>query len=313
MSAPNPTRCPAMFDFEDLRSFVAVADHGGITPGARRLGVSKSIVSRRLARLEAELGAQLLRRTTRGATLTEAGSVFRDHAARIIAELEAGREAVSDDDELRGLLRLAAPLSLHPTLAPILAEMARTHPRLRFQVSFSDAFVDLIGGGYDAAVRIAVMPSSTLVARRVGHIEARIVASPGYLAQHGEVSAVEDLQEHDALLLGTSPWPLKVEGKVKNLSPHGRFQTDSGLAILSAAIEGVGVAMLPDFLADGPINRGQLVRLLAGSEPPPTPVQVVRAPGGRAPRKVALLTELLIRHFDASDSARQERVGEMRP
>ncbi|MER9316168.1 LysR family transcriptional regulator [Mesorhizobium sp. M0659] len=297
-----------MFDFEELRSFVAVAEYGGITPGARHLGLSKSIVSRRLTRLEQELGTQLLRRTTRGATLTEAGATFRDHSARVIAELEAAREAVSSDGELRGLLRLAAPLSFGSTLAPVMAEMVRAHPKLQFQVSFSDALVDLVGGGYDAAVRISMMPNSTLVARRIGQVEGRIVASPDYLAQHRTLESLDDLQHHDALLLGTSAWYVKYRGKVKKLHPHGRFQADSGLAILSAAVAGMGIAMLPDFLADHHISRGELVRLLPANEPPPTPLQVVRAGGGNTPRKVAVMTNFLIRHLAARHSAVDETV-----
>ncbi len=286
-----------MFDFEELRSFVAVADQGGITPAARHLSISKSLVSRRLTRLERELGAQLLRRTTRGATLTEAGAVFRDHAARIIVELEAAREAVSADGELRGLLRIAAPLSFGAILAPVMAEMARAHPKLEFQIAFSDAIVDLIGGGFDAAVRISKMPSSTLVARRIGQVEARIVASPDYLAQNGPVLSLDDLQHHDALLLGAGRWPVTQKGKVHKIRPRSRFQADNGLAILAMAVAGAGIAMLPDFLADEPIARGELVRLIEKSEPPPSPIQVVRAPGRHAPRKVVALTELLTRHL----------------
>src|SRR5712692_3596944 len=111
-----------MFDLEDLRTFVEVADAGGLTPAARRLGLSKSIVSRRLLRLEEELGVQLLARTTRGAALTEAGATFREHAARVCAEIDLARETILPAGDLRGLLRLAAPLSFGPThLAPVLA------------------------------------------------------------------------------------------------------------------------------------------------------------------------------------------------
>lgn len=175
--------------------------------------------------------------------------------------------------------------------------MARVHHRLQFQISFSDTLVDLVGGGYDAAVRINVLPNSTLIARRIGQVEARIVASPDYLAQHPPLRSLDDLQQHDALLLGTSTWPLSTKGKVRNLRPRGRFQADNGLVLLSAALAGVGIAMLPDFLTDGPIGRGELVRLLRENDPPPTPIQVVRAPGGRTPRKLEVLTDFLIRHF----------------
>src|ERR1700731_3812891 len=142
-------------DIEDLRTFVDVADAGGVSSVARRLGVSKSIVSRRLFRLEAELGVQLLARTTRGAALTEAGVTFREHAARVCAEIDVARETILPAGDLRGRLRVAAPLSFGPThLAPVLAELARRHPRLQVHTSFSDRFVDIIGEGFDCAIRV---------------------------------------------------------------------------------------------------------------------------------------------------------------
>ena len=123
-------------DIEDLSTFVEVADAGGVSAAARRLGVSKSIVSRRLFRLEAELGVQLLARTTRGAALTEAGATFREHAARIHAEIEAARETILPEGELRGRLRIAMPLSFGPThFAPMVAEMARRHPQIHIHMT----------------------------------------------------------------------------------------------------------------------------------------------------------------------------------
>ena len=121
-----------MPNLTDLETFVAVAETGGVSAAARRLGLPKSVVSRRLARLEDELGAQLLARTTRGAALTEAGSTFHEHAARVCAEMEAARESLSPTGDVRGLLRVAAPLSFGPThLAAILAEFARRNPQRR--------------------------------------------------------------------------------------------------------------------------------------------------------------------------------------
>src|SRR5689334_9055073 len=128
-------------DIEDLQTFVEVANSGGVSPAARRLGVAKSIVGRRLLRLEEELGVQLLARTTRGAALTEAGSTFREHAARVCAEIDVARETILPAGDLRGLLRIAAPLSFGPThLAPVLAELARRHPRLHVHTCYSDRF-----------------------------------------------------------------------------------------------------------------------------------------------------------------------------
>ena len=137
-------------DLEDVRTFVDVADAGGVSSAARRLGVSKSIVSRRLFRLEADLGIQLLARTTRGAVLTEAGVTFREHAMRVCAEIDVARETILPAGELRGRLRIAAPLTFGPThLAHVLAQLARRHPLLHVHTSYSDRFVDIAGEGFD--------------------------------------------------------------------------------------------------------------------------------------------------------------------
>jgi DNA-binding transcriptional LysR family regulator len=177
---------PNVMDLEDLRTFVEVADAGGVSPAARRLGVSKSIVSRRLFRLEAELGIQLLARTTRGAAMTEAGTAFRVHAARICAEMEVARETILPAGSLRGRLRIAAPLSFGPThLAPVLAELARRHPLLSVHTSYSDRFVDIAGEGFDCAIRVGYLSHSNLIARRIGPIRARLVAGPIYIDKHG--------------------------------------------------------------------------------------------------------------------------------
>lgn len=168
-----------MLDLEDLQTFVEVADAGGVSPAARRLGVSKSIVSRRLFRLESELGVQLLARTTRGAALTEAGVTFREHAVRICAELDIARETILPAGDLRGRLRIAAPLSFGPAyLAPVLAELAKRHILLQVHTSYSDRFVDIVGEGFDAAVRVGYLANSNLIARRVGPIFGKLVASP---------------------------------------------------------------------------------------------------------------------------------------
>jgi len=162
-----------------VRTFLEVADAGGVSPAARRLGLSKSIVSRRLARLEQALGVQLLSRTTHGAVLTEAGATFREHAARIAAELDSAQEAISPAGDLRGLLRIAAPLSFGPLhLAPVFAELARRHPLLHVHAAYSDRFVDLVGEGFDAAVRLGFLPDSSLVARRICVIDGSTSRAP---------------------------------------------------------------------------------------------------------------------------------------
>jgi DNA-binding transcriptional LysR family regulator len=285
-------------DLEDLRTFVEVADAGGVSPGARRLGLSKSIVSRRLARLEQALGVQLLSRTTRGAVLTEAGATLREHASRVAAELDAAQEAISPEGDVRGLLRIAAPLTFGPThLAPVFAELARRHPKLHVHAAYSDRFVDLAGEGFDAAVRLGLLPDSNLVARRICAIRGNLVASPGYIEAHGTPHTPDDLLSHEALLQGTESWRLLDRGKPIAVRPRGRFKADNGVALLAAALAGLGVVALPDFLIEEHLGSGALVALLPDYPPPEAGLFVVRPPGDFPPRKVRALVDILLEYY----------------
>jgi len=287
-----------MVDVEDLRTFVEVANAGGVSSAARRLGVSKSIVSRRLVRLETELGIQLLARTTRGAALTEAGVTFREHAARVCAEIDVARETILPAGDLRGRLRIAAPLSFGPThLAPVLAELARRHPLLHVHASYSDRFVDIIGEGFDCAVRVGYLGDSNLVARRIGPIYGKLVASPDYIKEHGAPETPDELLRHQALMQGTETWRFIDGDKTIAVHPQGRFKADNGTALAAAAVAGLGVAALPDFLTENNFVSGALVPVMTRYPLPEGGIFVVRPPGQHPARKVRVLTELLIGHF----------------
>lgn len=286
-------------DIEELRTFVAVADAGGVSPAARRLGVSKSIVSRRLGRLEAELNVQLLARTTRGAALTEAGSTFRDHAARACAEIDLARETILPDGDLRGRLRVAVPLSFGPThFAPVFAEMARRHPQLHIHTSYGDRFVDLIAEGFDCAIRVGYLQDSNLVARCVGPIYGKLVASPDYIEAHGSPETPEELLAHPALMQGTEAWQFMDGDELITVRPQGRFKADNGTALVAAAVAGLGIAWLPDGLTHHHVASGALVPVMTRYPPPSAGIYVVRPPGQHPARKVRVLTELLIECFE---------------
>jgi DNA-binding transcriptional LysR family regulator len=288
-------------EIEDLRTFVEIADTGGVSAAARRLGVSKSIVSRRLTRLEADLGVQLLARNTHGASLTEAGTTFRDHAARVCAEIDVARDTVSPGGELRGRLRVALPLTFGPThFAPVVAEMARRHPLLHIHASYGDHFVDLVAEGFDCAVRVGYLADSNLVARRVGPIHGSFVASPDYVRAHGAPETPEDLAGHPALMQGTETWQYTADDEVRTLRPQGRFKADNGVALAAAAAAGLGIAWLPDCITYAYVASGRLVRVMTAHPPPPAAAYVVRPPGSHAARKVRELTELLIAHFETA-------------
>ena len=289
----------AELDIEDLRTFVEVADAGGVSPAARRLGVSKSIVSRQLARLEAELGVQLLARTTRGAALTEAGVTFRDHAARVCAEIDLARETIQPAGDLRGRLRVAVPLTFGPThFASVLADMARRHPQLHIHTSYSDRFVDLIAEGFDCAIRVGYLQDSNLIARHVGPIYGKLVASPDYIKAHGSPEKPEELVAHQALMQGTEAWQFMDGDKIITVYPRGRFKADNAIALAAAALAGLGIGWLPDGVTHEYVASGALVPVMTRYPPPPAGVYVIRPPSQYPARKVRVLTEMLIACFE---------------
>ncbi|KXF74728.1 LysR family transcriptional regulator [Paramesorhizobium deserti] len=285
-------------DIEELRTFVEVADAGGVSPAARRLGISKSMVSRRLIRIEEALGIQLLARTTRGAGLTEAGTTFREHAARICAEIDLARETISPAGDLRGRLRVAVPLTSGPIhFAPVLAEMARHHPQLQIHAEYSDRFVDLIADGFDCAIRVGALRDSNLIARRVGQIYGKLVASPDYIRMHGSPEKPDEIAAHQALV-GAEAWRFMDGDKVVTVQPQGRFSSDNGAALASAAVAGLGIAWLPDCVTHEYLASGALVPVMTRFPLPVGGVYVVRPPSPHPARKVRILSEFLIESFE---------------
>ena len=285
-------------DIEDLQTFVAVADAGGVSAAARRLGLAKSIVSRRLLRVEADIGVQLLARTTRGAALTEAGALFRDHAARASAEIDTAREAILPTGELRGRLRIAMPLTFGPThFAPVLADMARRHPQLQIHTSYSDRFVDLIAEGFDCAVRGGYLQDSNLIAKRVGPIRGKLVASPDYIRTYGSPESPDEVAKHQALMQGTETWQFLDGDRIVAIAPQGRFKADSATALAAAAVAGLGIAWLPDCVTYQHVASGALVPIMTRYPVPPAAAYVVRPPSPHPTRKVRVLTDMLIAYF----------------
>jgi DNA-binding transcriptional LysR family regulator len=265
--------------------------------------MSKSMISRRLARLEAELGARLLARTTRGMSLTEAGADFRPFAERMVAELDAGRDALSRQGEASGRLRLSAPLSFGSThLAAVLAELALRHPRLEISASYSDRLVDVVGEGFDAAVRIGNLADSSLIARRIAPVHALVVASPAYLARAGTPRTPAELAGHETVPHGEQTWEFVKGGKRFAFRPRGRFTADSGPAELAGVVAGLGIAVMPAFLAGPAVQRGEVVPILGEYEVPPAGLYVVRPPPAEpVAMKVKVLTEIIAEKFGSPD------------
>lgn len=291
-----------MVDLDDMRCFVAVVESGGFNRAATRLGISKSMVSRRIAKIEDVLGARLLTRTTRGISPTDAGLEFKARGERIIADFEeACAVAARHSGEVIGRLKISLPVSFGVRhVSPVLAELARRHPRLEIEASFSDRLVDLVGEGFDAAIRIGALHDSSLVARRLAPAHAIFVASPAYLARQGRPAGPSDLASHDMLMHAGRPGrdlQLRSGKQWVFVRPKGRLQSDSGEALVQWAIEGLGIAEVPSFLAADAIEGGLLEPLLLDHATPDYGIFVVRPPGPNLPGKVRVLIDTLVERF----------------
>lgn len=291
-----------MIELDDLRSFVEVVASGGFGRAAKRLGMSKSMVSRRISRMEADLGTPLLNRTTRGINPTEAGLELKERGERILAEVEEASEAVAHQGGgIVGRLRLSVPLSFGIRhITPVLAGIAKSHPRLEMDVSYSDRFVDLIGERFDAAIRIGALKDSSLVARRIGPAAVILAASADYLARHGRPEAPGDLSHHECLIYAGSfepNWVFRAGKRLISIRPQGRLHSDSGEALLQWAIEGLGVIAMPTFIVSDAIESGRLEVLLPDYSMGEAGIYVVRPPGSYVPGKVRVLIDTLVDRF----------------
>lgn len=285
---------------DDLRIFLEVADTGGVALAAHRLGISKSMVSRGLVRLETRLGSTLFARTTRGVLITEAGTAFYDYAARVCDEVDVARKTILPAGELRGLLRVAAPLSFGPThFAPVLAEMGRRHPDLQIHTSYSERFVDLVAERFDCGIRVGFLDDSNLIARRVGPLHGKLVASPSYIKKCGSPETLKELSSHRALMGESDTWKLMDGDKLIAVKPRGRFKANSGIALTAAAVAGLGVAALANQYIRNHLAAGTLVPVMKRYPLPRAGIFVVRPPGVQPNRKVRVLTEMLIERLEA--------------
>jgi DNA-binding transcriptional LysR family regulator len=286
-----------ILEIEDLRAFVEIADAGGINAAARRLGLAKSIVSRRLLRLEQKLGVELLARTTRGAVLTEAGLLFRDQAADICTRIDAAREEMAPNGELRGLLRIAGPASFGMQFASTLTELARRYPFLHVHTRLSDHYVDLAAEGFDCGIRVGYLPDSNLIARKIGSLAIRVYASPDYIRENGAPTSPAEIGNHAAITPGANSWTFSDGEQSFTVHPRGRFKVDNAYMLAEAAAGGLGIVAMSELIADRYVDAGTLVPIMPGYTLPDIGIYIVRPPSQYTPRKLKVLTDLLVERF----------------
>ena len=258
-------------DLNDLRFFVEVVEHGGFSAAGRALGVPKSRLSNRVAKLEERLGVRLLQRTTRRFVVTDVGERFLAHCKAMIEQAEAARDVV---EELRsepcGWIRLSCPISLAPTvMAELVPEFLARYPKMQVRLLVSDRRVDLIGEAFDIAIRVrnVIDTDATLVLRTIGQSRVILVASPGFLEHHGTPRSPQELaplpllsmRELDGLQALDLAGPA---GEREQMRMQPRLVCDSFPVLVNAAVRGIGVALVPDMTAAAAIARGELIEIL---------------------------------------------------
>ena len=262
-----------MSSLTDVAVFVQVVDSGSFTAAAERLDLSKSVVSKYVTRLEERLGARLLNRTTRRLSLTEAGRVFYSRSRLGLQAIDEAEAEVSRlQGEPRGTLRINTPMSfgiLH--VAPALPEFLRRYPHVSVDMSLDDRIVDMVEEGYDVSVRVAELPDSSLVARRLAPCRTVIVAAPAYLERHGTPRAPADLRDHNVITFryqeSALHWHFKGPGqKTYSVPVAGTVQMNNSLALREALLGGAGITRTPTFVVGEDLKAGRLVPLLTDYE-----------------------------------------------
>jgi DNA-binding transcriptional LysR family regulator len=290
-------------DFSDVQAFFLVADTGSVVRAAERLGTSKSKVSRQVSRLEDALNARLLTRNVRGAQLTDAGHLYYQRAKAAMCDLEAAGEAVAASvSDIAGPIRLTGPLSFGVShLADALSEFAARHPKIEFDISFSDKRIDLVREGFDIAIRIGKLQDSSLIGRRLGRVHAITVASPAYLERMGRPQTPDDLAHHHGLYYAnanpTAIWSYVVDGREKSIRVPQRLRADNGDMLLKAAISGLGVARLPTFIAAEAVQRGVVEALLTDYEMGQSEIHAVMPQALSATARIRALVDFLALKF----------------
>ena len=286
-------------DLVDVLAFVRVVDTGSFARAAERMGLSKPVLSRRVARLEEQLGARLLTRTARGAQPTDIGQSYYARAANILADLEAAQEVVAEAvTQVAGPIRISAPLSFGIMyLAEALADFAMLHPKIELDVEYDDRTVDLAAGGYDLAVRIGNLPDSALVARRIAPVRKLVAASPDYLDRRGRPQRPADLADHDVLYYQHENWRFRVGDRWESVRGIARMRANNGEVLRTMAAAGLGICILPSFIASPGIQSGALEVILRDYPLEEGALHAVMPPGRATTARVRALVDFLVQRF----------------
>jgi DNA-binding transcriptional LysR family regulator len=299
----------ALPDLEAWAIFAKVAETGSFAAASTELGLSGPTVSKALRRLEARFGERLIHRSSRRFALTETGRVLAVRAAQILAEGEAiEAEAQAKSATPRGRVRLAAPMSFGLRhVAPALPEFLAAYPEVSIDLQLDDRMVDLVAGGIDVALRIADLPDSSLVARRLCAVRRWVVGTPGYFARRGTPQRPRDLENHACLgysyLMSGETWRFKdATGAEEAVNVNARLNANNAEALCASLEAGEGIALQPDFIVWESMRDGRLIPVLTEWTTPPLAINLVTPAGGPRAIRTQVLLDFLTRRFEAGSA-----------
>ncbi|WP_221799891.1 LysR substrate-binding domain-containing protein [Oceanobacter mangrovi] len=284
-----------MAQWEGIREFVAVAETGSFTEASNRLKLSVAQVSRQVAALEERLSSELLHRTTRKVSVTEAGQLFYQHCRPLLDGLEEAERALTSlSHRASGIIRLTAPFTYgEGHLSPLLNEFLAIHPQVQLECQLTNQRLDLIEGGFDLAIRLGKLEDSSMKARRLATRKLHLCASPEYLRNHGEPHSLSELQHHNCLLGTLDYWRFREGNRERILRGSGSLRTNGGLALVDAALKGIGLVQLPDYYVKEHIETGNLVELLPQFRPEAEGIWALYPHSRHLSTKVRLLVDFL--------------------
>ncbi|WP_274627846.1 LysR family transcriptional regulator [Arvimicrobium flavum] len=290
-----------------MRAFIDVVEAEGFSAAGRKIGRSKALLSKYVRELEDELGTLLLNRTTRQFSLTEAGHSYYKRASELIHEIDSLQESVRDTSgDVRGRIKLSAARSFADAeIGHCLIDFAKQHPDIVLEIHLDDRFVDMVEEGFDLAIRITRMESSSLIARKLAPFSVYITASPELIETHGMPTRPQDLAGLPCIIdtngRWLSNWQFRREnGEPFSVSVSGPLEVNSPLAARAAALAGLGFCILPDFIAEPELRAGRLVRVLDGFLPNNAGIFAVYPHRRYLPAKVRVLVDFLVQWFKAN-------------
>ncbi len=289
-----------------MAAFARVVEAGSFTAAARDLGISTPVLSKRIAALERGLGAQLLHRTTRKLSLTEAGSAFYEHCARVVEEAGKAEESVARLSEApRGLLRVTAPVAFGSShVAPVVPAFLERYPEVQVDLELNDRIVDLAADGFDLAIRLTGNPQPNLVARRLTTTSRLVCAAPAYWRRHGKPRTPAELARHNCILYGAAPgaseWFFNGPDGEERVRVGGNFRVNGSDALREAALGGLGVIRLTSISVDRELASGRLETALDEYASPDTDIYAMYLPNRYLSKKTRVFIDFLSERYAAA-------------